>query len=207
MGKIKNVLKMASIIALSLAPIKEAKASVSGNVRYIHSEINQNSYVQSNQFYKLPQKIRGFAFLDFSKSNGYYGKTSLEKEIYKGINLKNQTIHCNEPLTQTGLGISAKPISKIPLKLSYLPIWIDKQGKKVDKNILGYYFALDIPLGLSLSGFGEWDVSNNPKWTYGEIELKREIKKRVSLSYNPALKSDGDASPKLENRISLAINF
>lgn len=207
MKKIKNVLKIASIIALILAPTTIVKAGMSGNARYIHSEKNQNSYIQTNQFYKLPLNIKGFTFLDFSKNNGYYGKTSLEEEVYSGINLKSQTIHCNEPLTQIGLGISAKPISKIPFKIIYLPFWLDKQGEKVNKTILGYYGSLNIPGGLTLSGFGEWDISDKPKWTYGELELKKEIAKGIDLSYNPALKKDGNAIPKLEHRISCSVNF
>jgi len=204
---IRNSLKYLGIAtAIGLAP-KMTEAGVNGNTRYVHPD----NYVETNAFYGLPKDVRGYTFMDLCEG-GYFGKTSLDKTIKHGIGPKAQLIHANEPLTQVGMGASGV-IPKLPKgtfgKVGVIPLWVDKEGKRVeDKVTVDYFGSLNLPKGLKLSGFGEWNIGTGkgPKWTYGEIDLGRKIGP-VHVSYNPALIGDGDAVPRLEHRVSAAVDF
>jgi len=201
-------LKTLAVAAIGLMPMNNAQAEVHGNVKYINSEKNEFSYIQNNNFYKLPFGVKGYTFFELYKNKGYYGKTSLEKEIYKGIALKTQTTHINEPVSQHGIGASLK-IPGTSLKLSHLPSWVDKQGKKIDKKVAGFYFSLDnLPYGLDFFAFGEWNTSKSPEWSYGEIEFYKDFGNYM-VSYNPAFKGKTKPStiPRVEHRIAVGVNF
>ena len=196
---------------LNLMSIKEASA-LDGNIRYIQSKNNAKSYVETRVFYDLPWNMKGYTFIDFYKNgNGYFGKTFWNKTIKYSVGLEEQIIHNNEPFTETGFGVNAF-IPYIPkkafAKVSVVPLWFDKNGKLEDKVTVGYVGSIDLPKGYKLSSFGEWDIGakGGPKWTYGEIDLGKKIGP-VYVSYNPALISNGDATPRVEHRISVSVDF
>lgn len=204
----KTLMKLLLAIMLATTSVK-AKAQIDGDIEYIHSEFNKNSYPRTNFFYELPGDTKGFTYLEFYKDDkGYFGKTSLEKKIDYGINSKVQIIHLNEPFNHIGFGFSAgitypkKGIAKI----SFMPKWYNNHGKKKKKIILGYYGSIDLFKGFNITSFGEWNIYDKPKWTYGEISLSKKIGD-ITISYNPSLRGKGDAVPNLEHRISAKIDF
>jgi len=205
-----KLLKTLAVAAIGLMPLNNTHAAeIHGNVKYIESERKELSYIQNNNFYNLPLGIKGYTFFELYKDKGYYGKTSLERAITDNVNIKGQVIHTNNPVSKEGIGISAKlPTKKFNFKASYLPFWVDKSGKHIDREIAGYSFGTNLPLGAKLEAFGEWDISKSAQWCYGEIELSKNFGD-LRLSYNPALRAreKGGAIPKLEHRISVGVNF
>lgn len=208
----KNLINLILAAIIGLASLSGVKASIKGNIRYIQSEENANSYVEAKADYKLPGEIKGSTFIDFYKNKkGYFGKTSLEKEFGPKVRVRAEAAHANEPFAQAGLGANVV-VPYIPkeifAKISFIPLWFDVNGRVKDKVIAGYSVKINLPKGFKLKSFGEWNVaaSDGVKWNYGEIDLGRKFS-FVNVSYNPALKEDGDAVPSVEHRASIGVDF
>ncbi|HUW43562.1 MAG TPA: hypothetical protein VMV95_01195 [Bacillota bacterium] len=198
----------------SLLPMKNANAQIKkGSVEYIQSEINENSYARPNLFYQLG-KINGFTFMEFYKNHkGYFGKTSLDKEVFKGISAKAIINHSGEPFGQLGLGVKAK-IPHLPkgvyADVGLAPLWVDNEWKIMNKIEAQYFFDISLPLGFSVNSFGTMDFAGTdgkgPQWGYGEINLGKDIGP-VRIAYNPALLNKGNALPRLEHRATISLNL
>jgi len=190
----------------------EAEAQVSGNVQYIQSERNEGSQIKLNAFYEILKGIKGYTFTELQKG-GYFGKTYLDKDISHGIGPRLMAIHGNEPLSETALGINAVvPYTpeNVFATVNFLPLWLGNEGEALgDKAFVGYFFSADLPLGLNLSGFGDWDIfaEGGAQWDYGEFSLTKQLGKNAFIGYNSALLNDGDAIPRLEHRVNLGVKF
>jgi len=211
-----NKILVTGLIGLaSLLPVKSLEAQINGNVEYILSEKLDNSYARLNFFYGDIKKIKGFSFLElYHGQKGYFGKTSLEKQIIPRVNAIAQPTYISEPLTKTGLGTSINAIktkNKSFLNLQVLPVWISKKFKK-NKNefVLGYSAKVNLPRDFFLFGFGQMNIANKegPTWNYGELTAGKNIKK-WSFGYNPALinRGQGKAIPKMEHRAYVSAKF
>jgi len=198
--------------ALTLLPTK-AKAELDGNIRGILSSKSRGSYIEINAFYKLGKDISGFTFLDYA-SNGdtYYGRTSLDKPIRGNVGIKCQIVHGSGFPNQAGIGMTCV-IPKLPknvfANVSFIPLWIDKEGFKQNLMRLGYFGEAKLKKNCYISGFGEWNVAaeGGIKWEYGEVSLGKKINPKLQIEYNPALMPDGDAMPSLEHRVAVQYNL
>jgi len=219
----KNTIKgigLAAILgAASLMP--STAEAISGGIRRVQSidhegsKVTNNSYPELQMGYGLPFGVGGFTFLDFYGNKvGYFGKTALEKNIIEGVGVRTQIVHSNQAYGQQGFGLKAN-IPHLPkgisAKVYFMPAWTDQKGKNVkDKKMAGFSASAKLPLEFNLSTYGEWNTQTR-QWSYGEIELGRQIKlgnnESIILSYNPALKNHGDMSPILEHRVALQIPF
>ena len=210
---LRNLLGIGAMAASAAAASPEkVEAQVSGNVEYIQSERSDGSQIKLRGFYGLPQDVRGFTFIELQEG-GYFGKTYLDREVSNGIGPRLMAVHGNEPLSETALGINAVvPYTpkNVFATVNVLPLWLGNEGKAVgDKAFVGYFFNVEnLPLGLELSGFGDWDVlaEGGAQWDYGEINLKRGIGP-FFVGYNPVLFNKGNAVPKLEHRVNIGVNF
>ena len=209
-NKLRNILTGAAFGLAALLPGK-AEAQVTGNAQYIRSERSDGSQIKLNGFYGLPQDVRGFTFVELQEG-GYFGKTYLDREISNGIGPRLMAVHGNEPLSETALGINAVvPYTpeNVFATINVLPLWLGNEGEALgDKAFVGYFFNADLPWGLNLSGFGDWDVlaEGGAQWDYGEFNLKRKIGP-LDIGYNPVLYNNDGAIPRLEHRVNLGINF
>ncbi len=199
----------------------EARAQspkVSGDLSYFLSRESestaQNSYAEVNHSTKLTDKVKLSGAMDFYNSSaGYFGKTSLDTSLGKGVSLRLQGVHGNDLLTQVGAGLSyALPMpNKTFALVRYLPIFTDTDGDKVDnKQIVGYYASASLPHGLNLWSFGEANIdgANGPQWAYGEVELSKNL---GNLSVGANLQMNGQGAgkmtPELVPRVALRAKF
>jgi hypothetical protein len=212
----KNPIKVLTAVgAILLNPLMpKASAEVKGNIEYIQSENNDNSYARTNAFYTLPNQIEGFTLGEFYKGgDGYFGVTFLEKSIGKGINSRVRIEHDNKPCSEGSVGASVK-IPGLPKnvsgELSWDALWLNLKGEIVDKSVAGYSVSMELPYGFTLGTFGELHLAKPEglTWKYGEIDFNRKFG-NFNLGYNPALNSteDGKLSPKLEHRVTGRVNF
>ncbi|MBI2044889.1 hypothetical protein HYT23_02435 [Candidatus Pacearchaeota archaeon] len=174
----------------------------------MHSD---NSLIRHNLRYNLPLGIKGSSYIELYPENGYYGKTSLEKELVRVVSFKLQAKHPNTLLYSVGLGVSGQVSTPngTSLKLSIMPVWIDKNGKQNNRSYLSYYSRFKFPLRFKIDSFGEWNIAseNGINWTYGELFLNKSISKSIDVGYNPRLVSDGDAMPMVEQGVGFRVNF
>lgn len=201
---------LAALAGLGLMPSK-AQAQVSGNVEYIQSEVDAASYPRFNAFYSTPGDVKGYTFMEFYKGgDGYFGKSIFSKEIGKGLELRTELNHVNEPLTKTGVGLQ-RAVPGLPenvfLKLGVLPLWFGNEGKAFGDNTIAQYFVslTGLPLGLSADSFGQINL-NTGEWGYGEVGVGRDVGP-VTVRYNPALLNKGGAVPEVQQRVSLGVKF
>jgi hypothetical protein len=211
-NKKKTTAIVAAIMSAAISfGAQKAAAQMNGSAEGIVTKDKATSYVRLNDFYSLPGKIGGYTFIElYSGKAGYFGKTALTKEIGYGISAKGELLHCNEPFTEAHLGLEAKLAMPkgTTLKVKALPLCIDKDGRIVkDKVILGYFVNVDLAKGLSLSSFGEFNALKGGQWGYGEINLKKYVWDGVSISYNPALISQGKLMPTMSQRVTVEIGF
>lgn len=212
---LKSILTAGAIGLANILPMKnvEAQGNVRGSLEFIQSEIGENSYPRLNSFYRLPQRISGYTFMEFYKNgDGYFGRTNLNRPIINGVGPRTIMIHGGEPVSKVGLGIGAI-MPHMPRNISatagVIPFWIDKDGRRIRNNIeFQYSINANLPLGLSVNSFGIWNVAaqNGPQWRYGEVNAGRNFGK-FRISYNPALLNDGDAYPKVEHRAAIELKF
>ena len=194
--------------AMLLAP---SRIDAAGNTRYIAPEGKSTAYVETTVAYKLPLGVKGSTFIDlYAGDGGYFGKTHIEKGVVGKANLKSTVVHSNDLFTQVGLGANAiVPTPKwMFAKFGVLPVWHDGKAVVEHNSTFEYFIKLSLPLGLELSSFGEWNFAalGGPKWTYGEVAFGRKIGP-FSVSYNPALVADGDATPATIQRLSVGVEF
>lgn len=200
---------IATLAAALMLSYGTAIAQTKATVEVIKSTETGKTYIRPSLSYKLPGEIKGYSFEELYSDRTMFGKTSLTKSITDEQGLLMQAIYGTAPKTTIGAGL----YSKIPspngtfVKVHYVPFWIDMDGKKVDKSIIGYFASINLPLDLKLSSFGELDVSKSPKWTYGEIGLEKKITDDMTISYQPALIGKGKVTPTLEHRIDLKIKL
>ncbi|KYK26581.1 hypothetical protein AYK26_07410 [Euryarchaeota archaeon SM23-78] len=208
-------LATAAIATMAIMPPKayaaDDKDTLSGDVEYIITKDKADHYLRPNLFYTLPGDIQGFTFIELYKGGGYYGRTTLDKMIKGDIGLTGQIIHASHPGSEFGLGLTAI-IPHLPKsmfgKVAVRPLWIDKQGKLVDKLMTDYFVDITLPKGFKISTFGGWDLraKGGPQWDYGEIFIGKEFGK-VKIGYCGALINDGDALPDLQHRIAVGLKL
>ena len=207
---IPRISKASLILFLAtVSYVSNAKAGLKGDIEYIRSKKETASVVRTNAFYSTPGNLSGFSFVDLKKGKkGYSGKTSLEKEVVRGFNLRGELVHSNDFFSEAGIGINVNaPTPKnSSLKIKLMPLWTSPKEKIKEKIIAGYSFAVRLIKDLKLSGFGGWDISDKPEWNYGEIKLGRKIGK-VNVNYHGALRGDGDATPDIEHGASVGVDF
>lgn len=209
----ERIFKKAALLTMvsvaSMMPFNKANAA--GDIRYIVPKGKSVTYVETTVAYKLPLGVKGSTFIDlYSGDGGYFGKTAFEKRVIGNAGLKSTTVHSNNLFTQVGLG--ANVIIPTPkwmfAKVGVLPVWRDGKSIVEHKSIVEYFVQFSLPLGFDLSSFGEWNfvALGGPKWTYGEVAFGRKIGP-FSVSYNPVLVADGDATPATVQRLSMGIEF
>jgi hypothetical protein len=211
---LKNLAVGAMAGAISLLPMKNANAQLSGSMEAIKSFKPKQSYVRPQLFYDLPADIKGFTFLEFYQDgNSYFGRTNLTKEITKGIGLRAEAIHGSGFPDNYGLGLDATISNeKVFANLYLTPFFVNNKLKKIENKVLsGYFASMKLPFDLQLSSFGEWNLNGKDgvEWTYGELNLEKKLNKNLSVSYNPALKNKGVGKviPRLEHRITAKYTF
>ncbi|MFH1311578.1 MAG: hypothetical protein ABIH65_04195 [Nanoarchaeota archaeon] len=212
--KIRNIIAGTLCGLASLFPMK-ANAQINGNLEAIKSFEPGQSYFRPNIFYDLPLGIKGYTFGEFYQDGeNYFIKTNLTRNIHKNLNVKAQVI-CGSNLTDK-IGVGLDAVIPMPEKTFargyFIPAFIDTKAKKIDnRSIIGYFVSADLPLGFKALSFGEINVAgkNGAEWTYGEIGLEKEILKNFSVSYNPALKNNGNGKviPRLEHRATAKYTF
>ena len=212
---LKNILTagLASLAVLTAPKKAEAQGNVHGNVEYIQSQVSENSYPKLNMFYNLPGRVNGYTFAEFYKADkGYFGRTNLNRPITHGVGPRTTIVHDGAPFSQVGLGIGAV-VPNMPRNVSasvgLLPVWLDNQGRIVrNKTEIQYFVNANLPLGFNINSFGNLNVADQegPQWSYGEISAGRNIGP-IRLSYNPALRNNGNAMPRLEHRAKVTLNF
>src|SRR3989344_6976715 len=102
--KLSKLILGIGVAAATLLPIKEAQADLKGNVRYIKTENERNSYgsyAEAQGAYSLPLEFKGFSFVDLydhngNKGEGYFGRTTLRREIKNSVLSKTQLLYSNE---------------------------------------------------------------------------------------------------------------
>lgn len=224
-NKMKNIFnklrnKTAATVGALLVCASSLIGQVSGDVKYLQPIEGKGAYSEVNAFYGLPFGARGYTFMDFNEGN-YYGKTFVTKALgEKGLALKTETMHANETMTQTGAGVQFN-LPAIPnvnyANLNYLPAFVGKDGKVVrdDKGImksaLGYAASVNLPGEVELSSFGQVVIGDKAKWSYGEVEARKNITKsgKVFIAGNIALLSNPTKplSPKTQARATIGVRF
>ncbi|MDP3986912.1 MAG: hypothetical protein Q8P81_01660 [Nanoarchaeota archaeon] len=215
MTNLKTIITAGVMGLATLLPGRAESDNLSGNVKYIQTSNESNSlgsYPETNVFYGLPRGMKGFTFMDlYTDGDGYFGKTSINKHLTHGVSAKAQAIHGgNNPVENIGLGASVV-VPGLPERISAsvtgLPVYLDLDGKRVnDKSRWSYFINTSLPRGFNVSSFGEWNVADSPKWTYGEIELTKQVGP-VTIGYNIGLIDNDSAIPCLENRASVIASF
>jgi len=210
MKKLRTLAKVGMVGLAALLPGK-AEAQVTGDAQYIQSERSDGSQIKLRGFYGLPQDVRGFTFIELQEG-GYFGKTYLDREVSNGIGPRLMAVHGNEPLSETALGVNAVvPYTpeNVFATVNVLPLWLGNEGEALgDKAFVGYFFNADLPWGLNLSGFGDWDVlaEGGAQWDYGEFNLKKRFGS-LFVGYNPVLYNNNGAVPRLEHRLNFGAEF
>jgi len=122
-------------------------------------------------------------------------------------------IHGNEPLSETALGLTAS-IPNLPegayAQAGFLPIWLGNEGDAIgDKAFVGYSFGFPLPFGLTISGFGDWDVlgEDGPQWDYGGLDLSKSLGDNFFGGYNPVFYNNEGAIPRMEHRFNFGVKF
>lgn len=205
-----------------LAIQTQAKApsfSLSGDLSYFLAEKSEmgrpTSYPEINYSSKLPFGIKASGYMDFyDKGQGYFGKTIVEKSITDRLSLRAHTYQINEPFSNVGIGASyvLPAPKKLFAKVSYIPLWMDSNGQRIEnKQIVGVFASIDLPKDFSFWAFGEVNPVGvkGPQWSYGEIELAKTFRKRLSVGANIQLNSKGlgKLEPEFIPRLVMRVKF
>jgi hypothetical protein len=205
-----KTIKKIGLVALTLLALASPTLAQNNLNGFLKGQYNTETHKvepQLNTFYTLPGGISGYTFIDFNDGN-YFAKSILKKNIGYGISIRSENVSSNETFTATGNGLEAKiPFlpENVSVSANYLPIWIDNDGKQIDKQIAGFGFEVKLPAGFTFSGFGNKSLTNG-QWGYGELNLSHNAGP-VNMTYNPQLVNDGDGSPDLVHRIGIEIPF
>lgn len=191
-----------------------AKAQVGGSVEGIKSFEPGQSYVRPTVTFQLPEDIKGSSFLELYGEKGYFGKTTLSKQVEGPVSALVQAVYGSSFDTRYGVGasIGGQIADGVYAKAHIIPFWVDDEAKlQKYKSVVGYYIGADLPLDMKLSSFGEikLDGEKGPEWAYGEIELQKKITEAISVSYQPALKMErkGQVTPTLEHRVAIKVKL
>jgi len=212
MSKFKKLSVAALIGAAALSSPRAASAEVNGSLEAIASEAENCSYARASAFYQV-SGINGYSFVEmYSDGKGYFGKTSLSKNLYHGLGGRLEAQSINEPFSRVGVGAQySLPLPKgYGLAVKALPFWVDKEGRHVENRaIVGYSASARLGRGFTASSFGEINVNakDGVNWAAGEFELAKQLGEHVSVSYMPALKAQGKLEPKVEHRLSLKLKW
>ncbi|RJQ15705.1 hypothetical protein C4573_06135 [Candidatus Woesearchaeota archaeon] len=205
----KTITKIATIAAIIAASFASAKAApINGNAEYIKSEGEGKSMVETNLFYEVAG-VKGFTFVDFNEQgNTYFGKTTFTPKSGNGV--RAQIIHGTAMPNQYGIGITMKlpKVAGVSGSVYNVPLWVDREGEQLEKNIVGVSLGAKLPYDIGLFAFNEWNLrgANGIASTYGEIGVTKNVG-QFTLMYNPSLNGNGDATPELEQRVSIGFNF
>ena len=206
---LRGIKRAVTIGALALASVMPARADgVTGNIRYI-SPITENgsAYTEVAAAYQMPGKVSGFTVMDLFDEGGYYGKTYLTKDVNKGLQGKLQFVHANNKYTNAGIGLEKTVATKDKsLTVGVYPIWHNKDGLMDDKSTLSYVASAKLPYDAQISSYGEFNLKNHGRWTFGELSLSRKFGP-VEVSYNPALTGSSNGHNDLVQRVSAGVNF
>ncbi|MEI7718471.1 MAG: hypothetical protein WCI72_01270 [archaeon] len=209
----KNAMRSVALAGLCLLPQASLKAEgledvkLTGNVAYFMAgSANsgaQTTYPELNHSLTLPYNTRVSGFFDFYQGdNGYFGKTVVEKGLTDRLNARVNIEHINEPFSRAGFGLSySLPTPKGTFaKISYLPMYINKEGEKVDnRQVVGFAAGAELPADFSVLAFAEVNVAarKGVQWGYGEVELAKKFgeDKRFSVGLNLQLNNQGAGNP------------
>ncbi|MEM4134149.1 MAG: hypothetical protein QXO35_01655 [Candidatus Micrarchaeia archaeon] len=216
---IKNTKKTAIALAMfatMLLPPSRLNSQGNVNLSLVSSGQHENtkiaSYIKIAGNYDLPLEIKGSTILKlFNEEKGYIGKNTLIKNIYKNvIGIRTNIMQYNEIFSQLGIGINTtiQPTKGVSLNIAMLPIWYDGRNLIRDKRTIEYLVKFKLPLDIAVSCSGEWNIADirKAKWITGEINVSKQIG-NLKFNYNPALVSDGDATPIYLHRIGIEIPF
>jgi hypothetical protein len=206
---LRGIKRAVVVGALALASVMPARAEgVTGNVRYISPMTeNGSAYTEVVASYAMPGKISGFTGMDLFNDGGYSGKTYLTRDASKGLQGKLQFVHDNDVYTNAGLGLEKTVAGKnASLTIGAYPVWHSKDGLMDDKATLEYAASAKLPYNAKISSYGEVNLRNHGRWTFGELSLTRSFGP-VELRYNPALKGSSNGHNDLIQRVSAGVNF
>ena len=199
--------KILDLTLALLAPVA-AKAVVNGVVSYVYSQ-EVNSFVKTEAFYRAPENINGFSFMNFNKG-GYFGKTDLKMPLTHGIGPEVELVHGNEPFSEIKVGINVQ-IPKLPKNLygsiRVLPVHVDRKGD-IHRGNVGYFVGANLPYGIQLNAFGDWNLNRGGiNWDYGEAFVGRKFGP-VNVGYNPLFSGNRNGIPRnIEHRVSAGVGF
>ena len=171
----------------------------------------------------MPAGISGYTFLDLSRTQtGYFGKTTITKDVAKGFGLRGQVVHANEPVTRSGAGITyTLPMpgflkGNVFAKVNYMPLWSSNStGKRIEnKSTVGYYASVELPKNFSFMSFADinLEAKGGVQWEYGEAEISKKLETPIgtfNIGYNAALQNNGAGNPRptIENRLVVRTGF
>ena len=209
LAHIVRSIALAAALGLSISSNNvHAQESLSGNIGVVRSE--QSVYAEANAFYKPFSDVRGHTFMYlFDDNKGFFGKTTLSKEIGDVISLRSQAVHANDLVTKVGFGLEAKIPTPDGLvaKVNYVPFW---KGSGAQDATTGYSIRAKLPKETYASGFGEVNLTHEKgvTWNYGELELGKNIG-NTSFAYTMRLNSQGPgvATPRVDNGVAIRYRF
>lgn len=193
---------------LSLLAMASDASALEGKLRMVDplDAGKDKTYVEAQAFFTLAGDVEGFTFIDLNQdSMGYFGKTTLTRQVMGSLHARVQGIHGNSLASEGKAGIQAD-IPALPhalyANIAYSPCTVTPEHV-VNRNTIDYFVSASLGKGFSVASFGQWEEG---KFTYGEVEVGKAFGP-VSVSYNPALLGDGDGIPALEQRVSVSVSY
>lgn len=171
-------------------------AGPNANVELYKPIAEEGATVRTNVFYNIGN-TKGYTWSDFGTEGGYFGKSTFTTPVSDKASLKTQVVHGNEPFTQAGIGATAN-VPYLPkgfyANVGVVPFWMNKNAEFVkDKAIASYYISASLPKGLLISSFGEANVFDRagPTWSYGEIDISKQLTEKLNVGFNIPMTSKG----------------
>ena len=205
--KVKKICAGAALVAgLSQGAIQAQPA--------VHIEARESlehpeSFVRTNIFHDV-KDLKGYTFIDLYGPHGYFGKTTLSKQIKGPLSSIVQAVYGSDFETKYGAGLSLESTLGESAfgKVHIIPAWTTKaEFRDVMKPTVGYFVTVDLPKGFTLSSFGEATIGKKSEWKYGEITLEKKLSDKVSVRYHPALRSQGKLKPRYEHGIGIKVKL
>ena len=162
--------------------------------------------IKPSATYDLPLGVKGFSTMNFFENGSYVGKTKLTKNVGY-VDLIADATFRSFMNNSYALGASTKipTPDKTFANVSVYPVSIDSEGQIEDKLIAGLFTSANLPGGLRLSNLTEIDAKNS-KWSYGEVDLSKQIK-NFKIGSNVALTPKEGLKPQAQYRIRIGYDF
>lgn len=161
-----------------------------GNAKY-YSPVNDSmpSFAKLTSPYSLPGDVKGGTWLELHQGR-YYAESNFKRRIVQGLNLKAQTNHPDDLVGRIGLGTSTEiPVSKGSAEITVFPVFLNGNGKRINRSEINYFASVDLPYNVTASSFGEWTLQKGLEWIYGELELERSVTDNLSMGWNIPLRN------------------